>query len=86
MSSKAQAWVWDNSETNGNDRLVLLYLAHSADDGATGIAGIDEVAIACRVTYGNARDALFRLEDAGVIHRGLIHNGRFTYSLPGIKP
>lgn len=36
MSVKAQTWVWDHSDTKGNDLIVLLKLADWADDFGLG--------------------------------------------------
>lgn len=48
MSVKAMTWVWDYSQAKGNDRLVLLAIADSADhDGSN---AWPSVATLCRKT------------------------------------
>lgn len=68
MSINVQNWVWQNSETNGNDRLVLLAIADEADDdGSSAYPSMERLALKCRVNRATVMRTIRRLEEAGEI-------------------
>lgn len=68
MSSEAQAWVWNHSDTNGNDRLVLLFLADQGDDdGTNSFPSMRRIAEKCRINVDTVSRVLARLETVGEI-------------------
>jgi DNA-binding MarR family transcriptional regulator len=88
MSKEAENWIWNNSLTNGNDRLVLLYLADQAsDDGTNSFPSIQTLAQKCNVDKDTVRRVLNRLEAAGEIlierpeHQGRGWFNRYTLVL-----
>lgn len=68
MSNRVQTWVWENSDTTGNDRIVLLVLADEAnDDGGSCYPSIDRIAHKARVNRATVFRCLDRLEAAGEV-------------------
>ena len=68
VSNKVQSWVWDESRTTGNDRIVLLKLADEAgSDGASCWPSIRYLAAKCRIDRATVLRCIVRLEDAGEI-------------------
>ena len=68
MSIEAMSWVWENSMSTGNDRLVLLALADNADETWTCWPSI--AYIKRKTKIGDERTVqrtLRRLEEAGRI-------------------
>ncbi len=64
------SWVWDHSNAEGTDRLVLLAIADSADDDGLWCGDLDTLARRARVAArAQVLDALTRLEDAGRLDR-----------------
>lgn len=72
MSVKCQTWVWDYSETTGNDRIVLLFVADQADDdGTNSYPSIDRIADKTHLPKRTVMRCVERLERLGalVVHR-----------------
>lgn len=66
MSIRVQNWVWEHSETTGNDRLVLLAIADEADDdGTNAYPSIERLASKVRVNRATILRSITRLEDLG---------------------
>ena len=67
-------WVWANSPTSGNERLVLLALADtcSRDYGTGCWPSLATIASKANISDGAVRRAIARLEAEGhvVVHRG----------------
>lgn len=88
MSVSAQTWVWDHSETNGNDRLVLLWLADQGDDdGTNSFPSFRTIAAKCTINLATVGRVIDRLESIGEIlvdrpeRRGRGHFNRYTLVL-----
>ena len=59
-------WVWEHSDTSGNDRLVLLALADDADDsGGSCYPSLRRLAAKVRVHTSTISAAIRRLEEGG---------------------
>lgn len=68
MSVKVMSWVWDNSTSEGTDRLVLLAIADSCDhDGTNAWPAIPTIAAKCRVSPRTVKRSIVSLEEAGEI-------------------
>lgn len=66
MSVRCQNWVWDHSDTTGNDRIVMLFIADQADDdGTNAFPGIDRIAAKTRLPKRTVMRCLERLESGG---------------------
>lgn len=74
MSIAVMNWVWANSPTSGNERLVLLALADacSRDDGAGCWPAAATIARKANISIRTVRRVIARLEADGhvVVHRG----------------
>jgi len=74
MSIAVMNWVWANSPTAGNERLVLLALADacSRDDGTGCWPSAATIARQANVSARTVRRVIARLEAGGhvVVHRG----------------
>lgn len=76
MSVRVSAWVFDQSEATGNDRLILLALADEADDdGTNAYPSIERLARKARINRATTIRAIQRLEAAGelVVRRPETH-------------
>jgi Helix-turn-helix domain len=68
MTVKVVTWVFDNSETTGSERLVLLALADHADDESWSCwPSIARIARKARVSESTARRSLQNLAEQGHI-------------------
>lgn len=68
MSRRAEQWVWDNSETNGNDRMVLVYMGNEAnDEGFACFPSMERLARKCRISTNTVASVIKRLEAGGEI-------------------
>lgn len=67
MSIKCMNYVWEHSETEGADRLMLLALADSCSDDGEWSPGVTSLAKKCNVKERAAQYTLRRLVDAGEI-------------------
>ncbi len=68
MSRRTEQWVWDNSITVGNDRMILAYMGNEAnDDGFACFPSIDRLALKCRISTNTVGAVIKRLEAAGEI-------------------
>lgn len=66
MSVTVQTWVWQNSDSNGNDRIVLLAIADEADDdGGNAYPSMERLATKCRVNRATVMRSVRRLEEQG---------------------
>ena len=74
MSIAVMNWVWVNSPTSGNERLVLLALADafSRDDGAGCWPSAATIARKANISDRTVRRVIARLETEGqvIVHRG----------------
>jgi len=74
MSIAVMNWVWANSPTSGNERLVLLALADacSRDDGTGCWPSAATIARKANISARTVRRVITRLEGEGhvVVHRG----------------
>jgi hypothetical protein len=74
MSIAVMNWVWANSPTSGNERLVLLALADacSRDDGAGCWPSAATIARKANISDRTVRRVITRLEADGylIVHRG----------------
>ncbi len=93
MSNKCQNWVWEESKTRGNDRIVLVYIADQADDDGTGAyPGIDRIARKTNLPKRTVMRCLDRLETSGalIIHRptqrGRGHFNSYEVVMTGENP
>lgn len=82
MSIKCQSWVYEHSESTGNDRLILLAIADEAnDDGTNAYPSVDLIAHKARVNKRTTLRCIERLEEAGelIVHRPEVRGrGRFN--------
>lgn len=67
MSIKMINWVWENSETSGSQRLVLLALADYADEDCICWPSQQTIAHKCRLSRDYVKDILADLEKQGCI-------------------
>lgn len=66
MSRACEQYVWHESETTGNDRLVLLAIADEADDdGHNAYPSMERIAHKARLNKHTVMRAVARLEEAG---------------------
>lgn len=66
MSVRVISWVWDNSQAEGSELLVLLAIADSADDDGTNAwPAISTVAKRARISERSAQRAIKRLAESG---------------------
>lgn len=65
LSVKVMAWVFEFSESEGNDRLVLLALADRADETGFCWPGVTEIARKARVSDRTAQRSLATLQALG---------------------
>ena len=74
MSIAVMNWIWTNSPTSGNERLVLLALADacSRDDGSGCWPSIATIARKANISVRTVQRVLDRLERDGhlIVHRG----------------
>jgi hypothetical protein len=74
MSIAVMNWVWANSPTSGNERLVLLALADacSRDDGTGCWPSAATIARKANISDRTVRRVIARLEADGhvIVHRG----------------
>jgi hypothetical protein len=74
MSIAVMNWVWANSPTSGNGRLVLLALADacSRDDGTGCWPSAGTIARKANISHRTVRRVIARLEAGGhlAVHRG----------------
>ena len=73
MSIKCMNYVWEQSETTGADRLMLLALAYSCNDDGEWSPGVARLADKCKVSERAAQYTLRRLEELGELE---IHTGQ----------
>jgi len=75
MSIAVMNWVWANSPTSGNERLVLLALADacSRDDGTGCWPSAATIARKANISDRSVRRVIARLEAAGQVE---VHRGR----------
>ncbi len=93
MSVKVMSWVWDHSKTRGNDRLVLLAIADSADhDGTNAFPAIEtlmrKTGLSRRSVQRSIRNTEQRGElrielNAGLGHRPDRRSNMFTVLMDG---
>lgn len=68
MSIRCQNWVFEHSESRGNDRLVLLVIADEADDdGSNAYPGIERIALKARLPVRTVMRCVERLETEGAL-------------------
>jgi hypothetical protein len=66
MSVTAMAWVWENSQSGGTDRLVLLAIADSADhDGSNAFPAVATIAKKCQVSARTVQRSIRTLVEMG---------------------
>jgi hypothetical protein len=65
MSVKISAQVWEWSQANGTDRLVMLALADFCDDDGVCFPGVARVAKKCRISERSVQRAFRSLEAIG---------------------
>ena len=65
MSIKVMSWVWENSDTSGSVRLVLLALADSANDDGICWPGLETIAKKARISKRYVIEIIKQLEDKG---------------------
>lgn len=66
MSVRAISWVWENSSASGNDRLVLLAIADSAEhDGSNAWPSVRTIAKKCLLSERTVQRAIRSLVSAG---------------------
>jgi hypothetical protein len=72
MSTRATAWVWEHSQSTGNDRLLLLALAAQADDNGRGpLPPHQQIANLCRFPNTNfITGCIFAVMDLGELDIG----------------
>jgi|GEM_PF-6013870 len=69
MSVRAMSWVWEHSPTGGNERLVLLAIADTADDnGANAWPSINTLARKTRLAPRTVQRVISRLRDDGQLY------------------
>ena len=91
MSVKTSAKVWEWSQSEGNNRLVLLALADFCDDDGVCYPGVPRLAKKCKISERSVQRAFIHLSKLGelIIERkaGIAVNGgstnRFTVKLNG---
>lgn len=88
MSIQAMTWVMYESESTGNDRLVLLAIADEADDdGLNAFPGTERIALKARVNRATVTRAIVRLEERGELlilrpkRQGRGHHNRYALTL-----
>ena len=69
MSVQAMTWAWAVECPNGTAKLVLLCLANYADEHGSCFPGQKKIAEQCGVCLRTVKDALARLEQAGLLSR-----------------
>lgn len=90
MSARASGWVWHQSKSAGNDRLVLLAIADECDHwGRNGYPGIDRLVKMTKVNRSTVYRCISRLTESGEL--GIVTEGggrgkRTVYSLPMMPP
>ena len=94
MSVRAISWVWENSSASGNDRLVLLAIADSAEhDGSNAWPSVRTIAKKCLLSERTVQRAIRALVSSGeLIVEEQEGGGRFTpgnrrpnrYALTGV--
>lgn len=84
MSTAVVTWVFQHSQANGNDRLVLLAIADEADDdGSNSYPSVDRISAKARVNKRTCIRAIQRLEELGELvvirpdQRGRGHHNRY---------
>jgi hypothetical protein len=65
MSVKVMTWVWEHSPVAGNERLVLLAVADSADDGRNAWPSVATLARKTRLDPRTVQRVVRRLRDGG---------------------
>lgn len=72
MSNTAITWVWDHSQATSDERLLLLALSDTADDGGRGkLPDYDVLIRRCKFPDARAlRESLFVLMDYGELDVG----------------
>ena len=82
MTVKCSTWVWEHSQTTGNDRLVMLALADEADDDGTNCyPSQDRLTEKTRIPKRTVQRCIDRCEQAGevVVDRPESHGlGKFN--------
>jgi len=80
VSIAVMNWVWANSPTSGNERLVMLALADacSRDDGTGCCPSAATIARKANISDRTVRRVIARLEADGhlLVHRGGARPGR----------
>lgn len=68
VSVRVISWIFENSDTKGTDRLVLLAIADSADDdGSNAWPALDTIARKAGIGHRGAQQAVARLRERGLI-------------------
>lgn len=68
MSNRVLNWVFEQSPTTGNDRLVLIAIADEADDdGTNAYPSVDRISRKARVNKRTTMRCLARLEETGTL-------------------
>lgn len=82
MSVRAISWVWEHSSASGNDRLVLLAIADSAEhDGSNAWPSVRTIARKCLLSERTVQRAIRALVASGeLIVEEQEGGGRFTAS------
>lgn len=76
MSVEVMSWVWQHSQAQGTDRLVLLCIADSADsDGTNSWPGIDRIAERCKVDPRTVQRSISKLIAMGELDRQIQAGG-----------
>lgn len=101
MSIKCMNYVWEQSQTKGADRLMLLAIADSCNDDGEWAPGVARLAEKCGVTDRAAQYTLRRLEDQGELavlagegfptkngrtNKYVMKRYREAQSIAGVKP
>ena len=70
MSSDAREWVWENSSSRGNARLVMLSIADRvADEQCVSWASLSSLAKRTNASVSTVREAIDRMVDAGELEQ-----------------
>jgi hypothetical protein len=79
MGVRATTWVWENSKSEGSDRLVLLALADFADDNGDCFGSWGTMSKKTRLSLSTIARSVRRLRDAGELietQKSTVRQGR----------
>jgi hypothetical protein len=82
MSIEVSEWVWQHSQAEAVEKLVLLAIAHEADDSGVARPTVQRLAELCGCAGGRIQRALCAAIERGELKR-VLGDGAHTYRFPG---